>query len=78
MDVFLHRACAAKSRSEAAHWCQEGRVRLDGSPVKASHAVRVGQRLELAVGERAHTYVVRELPRSQCSRATRERFLEPA
>ncbi|HVP39301.1 MAG TPA: S4 domain-containing protein [Candidatus Saccharimonadales bacterium] len=78
MDVFLHWTCLARSRSEAGRWCHEGHVRLDGTVVKASHAVRAGQRLDLALAGHSARYEVLALPRGQCRRGERERYLGPA
>ena len=42
IDQFLYAARAYKSRSDARKACDGGRVLVNGTPAKASHAVRVG------------------------------------
>ena len=74
-DVLLHWLCLARSRSEAAGWCHEGRVLLGGRPVKASHPLRAGEVLTLRVGGHPASYRILEVPRAQVPRAGRERYL---
>jgi ribosome-associated heat shock protein Hsp15 len=45
IDQFLHAARAFKSRSDAREACAGGRVLVNGSSVKASHGVRIGDEL---------------------------------
>jgi ribosomal 50S subunit-recycling heat shock protein len=76
VDVFLHWTCVAKSRSEAGSWCHEGHVRLDGTLVKASHAVRAGQKLEISLSGRTARYEILDVPARPSSRAQRDRFVK--
>ena len=43
MDKWLWAVRLYKTRSLAAQACQNGRIRIDGTPVKASRSVRVGE-----------------------------------
>lgn len=47
IDLVLSRLCLMKTRSQAAHACEDGAVRLNGRPAKASAAVRPGDRIVL-------------------------------
>lgn len=47
MDRVLKSLCLFKTRSQATAACREGRVLLDGAPVRASHEVREGQQIVL-------------------------------
>ncbi len=76
--MLLHWACVAKSRSEAARWCHEGHVRLDGLVAKASQQARAGQRLEIAGPGRTACFEILELPRGQARRSDRDRYVKPA
>ena len=75
VDVLLHWLCLSPSRSQAAGWCREGRVVVDGAAVKASHLARAGSRVEIALGERRLRFEILELPARQVARNQRERFL---
>lgn len=70
IDQVLHWLCLVKSRSLAGRACREGRVLLDGQPVRPSHAVHSGDRLVLLNPTRTQaTHVrLREVPERQCSR----------
>ncbi|MFN8546748.1 MAG: S4 domain-containing protein [Candidatus Eisenbacteria bacterium] len=47
VDLLLDRLCLAKTRSQAAKACAEGRVFVNGMAARASKEVRVGDRLRL-------------------------------
>ncbi len=74
--MFLHWTCVARSRSEAGRWCQQGHVRLDGTVAKASHPVRAGQVVEIALGARTARYEVLDVPARPCSRAQRGNYVK--
>lgn len=47
IDLVLSRLCLLKTRSQAGRACEEGAVRLNDRPAKASAAVRPGDRVVL-------------------------------
>lgn len=47
IDLVLSRLCLVKTRSQAGRACEDGAVRLNGRPTKASSAVRPGDRVVL-------------------------------
>ena len=61
LDKWLHVARAFKTRSQATHACDLGRVTVNGQPAKPHRHLAVGDRVEVAVGEWTRTLVVREL-----------------
>ena len=61
-DVALHQLRLYKSRSQAAAAIESGEALLDGKRVKASHAVKPGDRITLAAEGRTRTLDVLELP----------------
>ncbi|MBU1699846.1 MAG: hypothetical protein KJ970_07440 [Candidatus Eisenbacteria bacterium] len=44
-DRMLKYLCLFVTRSQAAAACKEGRVLVDGAPVRAAQEIRVGQRI---------------------------------
>jgi len=47
VDLLLDRLCLAKTRSQAAKACAEGRVFVNGQAARASKEVKVGDRVRL-------------------------------
>jgi ribosomal 50S subunit-recycling heat shock protein len=45
IDLVMSRLCLAKTRSQAGRACEEGAVRLNGRPAKASTVVHPGDRV---------------------------------
>jgi ribosome-associated heat shock protein Hsp15 len=76
IDQLLHWLCLEKSRSLATRACREGRVRLGGHPVKASHEAHVGDRIALQaeLREGALDLELIELPPGQVSRPEAHRY----
>jgi ribosomal 50S subunit-recycling heat shock protein len=70
IDQLLHWLCLAKSRSQAARGCQEGRVRVNGELVRPAREVRLQDEITLRglVGERARVVRVDRLPERQQGR----------
>jgi ribosome-associated heat shock protein Hsp15 len=62
LDVLLHELRLFKSRSQAAAAVERGEVRVGGRVTKASHTVRVGERLTLVGSRGSRTLEVLELP----------------
>ena len=52
LDKFLKVSRLIKRRTVANDACDNGRVSVNGKVVKASYDVRVGDRLEIALGNR--------------------------
>ena len=52
LDKFLKVSRLIKRRTVANEACDNGRVSVNGKVVKASYDVRVGDRLEVALGNR--------------------------
>ena len=52
LDKYLKVSRLIKRRTVANEACDNGRVSVNGRPVKASYDVKVGDRLEIALGTR--------------------------
>ena len=52
LDKYLKVSLLIKRRTVANEACDNGRVSVNGRPVKASYDVKVGDRLEIALGTR--------------------------
>ena len=52
LDKYLKVSRLIKRRTVANEACYNGRVSVNGRPVKASYDVKVGDRLEIALGTR--------------------------
>ena len=52
LDKYLKVSRLIKRRTVANEACDNGRVNVNGRPVKASYDVKVGDRLEIALGTR--------------------------
>ena len=52
LDKWLKVSRLIKRRTVANEACDNGRVSVNGRPVKASYDVKVGDRLEIALGTR--------------------------
>ena len=52
LDKYLKVSRLIKRRTVANEACDNGRVSINGRPVKASYDVKVGDRLEIALGTR--------------------------
>ncbi len=76
VDVFLHRVCVARSRSQAGNWCEEGRVRMGSRALKASHAVCVGDELQLEFTGATRSYRILAVPTSGVAKQQRAEYLE--
>lgn len=76
MDVLLHWLCVAKSRSQAAGWCKDGKVTLDGAPVKASYEARAGQVVEVRSFDRSVRFQLVEVPARPVPKNRREPYMK--
>ena len=62
VDVWLDVACLFKTRSEAKHACEGGKVEVGGDHAKPNRAVREGDRIRISRGQgRVQDVVVRIL-----------------
>ena len=58
LDKYLKVSRLIKRRTVANEACDNGRVSVNGRPVKASYDVKVGDRLEIALGTRTRAVEV--------------------
>ena len=61
VDKFLKVSRLIKRRSIANEACDSGRISVNGRVVKASYDVKVGDVLEITLGERKNSYEVLEV-----------------
>ncbi len=61
IDKYLKVSRLIKRRSVASEACSSGRVAVNGRPVKASYDVKVGDVIEITLGERVSSYEVTAL-----------------
>lgn len=77
LDRWLHVARAFKTRSQASRACSLGRVRVNGSRVKAHRSLRVGDRVEIELRDWRRVLVVVELAERPLPKAlARELYLD--
>lgn len=68
LDVWLHKVCLLKSRSQAKNGCRSGKILLEGKAVKESHNLKVGERITLVFPRRELELKVLELPTGNVSK----------
>lgn len=61
LDKWLQVARMFKSRTQATHACDLGRVRVNGQPAKPHRQLEVGDRVELQQGDWERVLLVQEL-----------------
>jgi ribosome-associated heat shock protein Hsp15 len=61
LDKWLQVARMFKSRTQATHACELGRVRVNGLPAKPHRPLALGDRVELLQGDWQRVLTVREL-----------------
>jgi ribosome-associated heat shock protein Hsp15 len=61
LDKWLQVARMFKTRSQATHACELGRIQVNGQPAKAHRHLALGDRVELTQGEWPRVLVVKEL-----------------
>jgi ribosome-associated heat shock protein Hsp15 len=61
LDKWLQVARMFKSRTQATHACELGRVKVNGMPAKPHRPLQVGDRVELQQGDWERVLTVREL-----------------
>jgi ribosome-associated heat shock protein Hsp15 len=70
IDHWLKLVCLFKHRGDATEACRGGHVKLNGSRVKPSAAVKEGDVIELVMGERYRKLVIAGLPETSISKET--------
>jgi ribosome-associated heat shock protein Hsp15 len=58
LDVWLDVSCLFKTRSEAKHACEGGKVQVNAGPAKPNRAVREGDRIRITRGQGRHQDVI--------------------
>lgn len=61
IDKYLKVSRLIKRRSVANEACDSGRISVNGRPVKASYDVKVGDVIEITLGERVNRYEVTDI-----------------
>ncbi len=61
LDKWLHVARAFKTRTQATHACDLGRVTVNGQPTKPHRHLEIGDRVEVTVKDWTRILVVKEL-----------------
>jgi ribosome-associated heat shock protein Hsp15 len=76
VDKWLQVARAFKTRTQATHACDLGRVRVNGTAVKPHRALAVGDKVEVEIGDWTRVLVVRELADKPLAKADAPRLFE--
>ena len=76
LDLFLKKTHLVKRRELARELCEEGMVRVNGTPRKASHEVRLGDELLFPLYNRIIKARVLNLPESAVPRGDQWPFIE--
>ena len=61
IDKYIKVSRLIKRRSIANEACDSGRIAVNGRPVKASYDVKVGDVIEITLGERVNKYEVTDI-----------------
>lgn len=75
IDKWLWAVRLYKTRSLAAEACKAGKVKLNGIPVKPSHEVKIGQKLEISIEQLHKTVEVKELLSNRVSAKLVENYM---
>ena len=76
LDLFLKKTHLVKRRELARELCEEGMVRVDGTPRKASHEVRAGVELEFPLYNRIIRARVLNVPEGNVPRGDQWTYIE--
>lgn len=76
LDLFLKKTHLLKRRELAHELCDEGMVRVNDTPRKASYEVKAGDVLSFPLFNRALKVRVLDLPKSTVSKADQWSFVE--
>ena len=61
IDKYLWAIRMYKTRSIASEACRNGKVKMDGQPIKASREVKIGDLIELRIGQMNKVIEVKEV-----------------
>ena len=59
LDKYLKVSRIIKRRTVANEACDAGRVSVNGKVQRASYYVKIGDKIEVALGQNRHTYLVK-------------------
>jgi len=77
VDMWLKLVCLFKHRADATEACKGGLVKVNGSRVKPSAALKEGDAVELYQGDRFRRVIVQQLPESNVSKeAARAMYID--
>jgi len=76
LDLFLKKTALIRQRALAKDLCDAGAVSVDGHASKASHAVRVGERIAITTRSRRVVVRVLAVPHGNVARRDAARFEE--
>ena len=76
LDLFLKKTALIRQRALAKDLCDAGAVSVDGHASKASHAVRVGERIAITTRSRRVVVRVLAVPHGNVARRDAARFVE--
>ena len=76
LDLFMKKTYLLKRREWARELCDEGLVRVNGSPRKASHEVKLGDELAFPLYNRSLRVRVLDLPAGSISKGEQWSFVE--
>lgn len=76
LDLFLKKTHLVKRRELARELCEEGMVRVNGTPRKASHEVRLGDELLFPLYNRIIRAKVLNLPEGAVPKGDQWSFIE--
>jgi len=77
VDAWLKLVCLFKHRADATEACKGGLVKVNGSRVKPSAALKEGDAVEFYQGDRFRRVIVRQLPETNVSKeAARTMYLD--
>lgn len=77
LDVWLHVACVAATRSKAKEACEAGKVDVNGVRAKPHRLVRAGDRIEITTGPaRRRSLVVRGVAERSIAKAKARELYE--
>jgi ribosomal 50S subunit-recycling heat shock protein len=76
LDLFLKKTHLVKRRELARELCEEGMVRVDGTPRKASFEVKAGNELEFPLYNRIIRAKVLNLPEGNVPRGDQWTYIE--
>jgi ribosome-associated heat shock protein Hsp15 len=77
IDMWLKLVCLFKHRADATEVCKGGLVKVNGSRVKPSAALKEGDAVEFYQGERFRRVIVQQLPETNVSKeAARAMYID--